>query len=263
MSYDEAKVKYSQQIGLINFACEVFLGVIYHKENHTPLRIYLLNNTNQPISVAIDSGFFCEDLHSEGEGIVKTFEVSAKGIYEIDRYSEWGELDFTTYWYFYITDVNKNLYKTSCSFSGRVFLREDEIKKRELEVFEFKDGKATEKISETEAGFRLRWDFMEKIKGDGKLLVPPFFYYEDEKSSEERRIKSFLENPNKDLEYLQKYGFATEAEVKEALEKIPEAIEKKKVEMSYKMARLKKLETIQEKLKKALIGALKEEKKNQ
>src|SRR3989344_4734937 len=223
MSYEEAKVKYNHKVGLMDFAYDVYIGVIYDKKETAPVSIYLLNNTDNPISVAVDSGFFCEDIHSEGVGIVKTFEIPAQGIYKIDRYNDGGELDFTTYWSFYITDLDKNLYCLFASFSGRVFRDEDEIKKNKLEVFEFKDGKATKNLSETEAGFRLNWHTARKIKSKGKLLVPPFYDCKS-KFHESYRIKNFLENPNSDLEYLKKNGFATDLEVKEALEKIPEAM---------------------------------------
>src|SRR3989344_8344056 len=206
MSYEEAKVKYNHKVGLMDFAYNVYIGVIYDKEETTPVSIYLLNNTDNPISVAVDSGFFCEDLYSEGAGIVKTFEIPAQGIYKIDRYNDGGELDFTTYWHFYITDADKNLYCLFTSFSGRVFRNEEEIEKNKLEVFEFKDGKATEKLSDTEIGFRLNWHSTEKIKSNGKLLVPPI-YDCSFKPREKQSVAKFLEEPEGDLDYLQKYGF--------------------------------------------------------
>jgi len=242
MSYEDAKIKYNEKISLLRFASDVFLAVIYDKKHYVPLTIDFVNRTNQPLSVAVDPGFFCEDLHSEGDGINKTFEVPPESSYRIDEIKDGGELDFTNYWYFYITDADKNLYCLSTTFSGRTIIT-SEIPEETKLVLETDEGK---KIENKEA-IRLIWRFTEKIKSKGELLVPPF-YDCDFKPQEKFYMDGFLEDPNKDFDYLKKYGFATEVEVKEALKKIPEAIEKRKIEMGYKMARLKKLEAIQEKL---------------
>jgi hypothetical protein len=243
MSYDEAKIKYIDWLDLSWLTRRFYLAVIYDKKNHTPVKIYLINTTNAPLSVSVDGGFFCEDLYSQGEGITKTFVVPADSHYLFDEFKDGGELDFTNWWHLYIRSDEGSLYKLNSSFSGRIFWNEGGLEKNKLE-FETDNGL----ISDKEAGYLLKWDFAEKIKSGGKLLVPPLFYFDEDNGRAESHIKDFLENPSEGLQYLKTYGFATGAEVKEALEKIPEAIEKKKVEMGYKFERLKKLQVIKKNL---------------
>jgi len=243
MSYSEAQIKYIDWLDLSWLTRRFFLAVVYDKKNHTPVKIYLINTTNASLSVSVDGGFFCDDLYSQGEGITKTIEVLPDSPYLFDEFKDGGELDFTNWWKLYIKGENGSLYKFNSSFSGRIFWDEKELEKNKLEFTE-KNGL----ISENEAGYLLKWHLAEKIKSSGELLMPPLFYFDGDEVRAESSVKDFLENPNVDLEYLKNYGFITEEEMKNALEKIPEAREKKKVEMGHKLERLKKLETIKEKL---------------
>ncbi len=197
---------------------QVSLDVIYDKKNHTPLKIYLTNNTTQNLFVVQDGGFFCGDMHSEdGDSPIRSFKLNPTQCYEIDKIDNFAELDFTNWYHFYITDEKKNLYKVQSAFSGRNFGREEEIKKNEL-ILREKDGRIVEK----EACFTLNWDFIEKIKNNGRLLLPPIFYCCEDEGWERVHLKRFMENFEKEMTKMRRFGFITEEEFENVFKKMAE-----------------------------------------
>lgn len=87
---------------------DIYLGAVQKEGNIFDVRVYLVNISDEDRNVCIMQGSFDgsgDVLIDLGHSSYKEIKIPGKGFIEIDRMSDMGELDFTTYYNIKIGDI--------------------------------------------------------------------------------------------------------------------------------------------------------------
>lgn len=113
---------------MLEFKNNLFLAAIEKDQKESwRLEVYLVNQTNHQYKVKIKQGSFSGDedgLLDLGLGMKEDFVLKSKSFYMIDKMTDSGELDFSTYYHLFLLDENNNLLKIWGEFTSGSFFRE-------------------------------------------------------------------------------------------------------------------------------------------